>query len=378
MDDIRVGVAGLGPRGLHWIGALETLDGYRVTGICDPIEALHAPALERTAEPAAVTTYTRYDDLLDGPVDAIALTLRCREQGALAAQALDAGKHVNAEVPGAHTVEDCRLIVEAQQRTGLVYQLAEQVRYAGYVEAWRRMVADGTLGKITYCEGQYLHYFTERHFRDPDTGAVSGPGGLTATMQPTWLCEMPPIHYLPHDLGPLLKILDDRVVDVVGMSTDPPSLAHPEIPTPDLQVALMKTAKGTLMRLMASFSQPHPRGETHWLQIIGTGGSAEWRRSGNDKPRLWLADGAMDDKQEMDWRYQREDAPEEATGSGHNDMDYYVHTHFRNAVRGIAPLEYDVYAAMDTTLPAILAAESIARGGVKLSVPSLRPEDPAT
>ena len=76
---------------------------------------------------------------------------------------------------------------------------------------------------------------------------------------------------------------------------------------------------------------------------------------------------------EVDWRYEREDAATGARGSGHGDADYYVHTAFRDAVLGVRPLEFDVYQALDTAAPAILAADSIARGTQLLQVPDFRP-----
>jgi hypothetical protein len=76
---------------------------------------------------------------------------------------------------------------------------------------------------------------------------------------------------------------------------------------------------------------------------------------------------------EVDWRYQRTDEPAEARGSGHSNLDYYVHAAFRDAVLQRAPLEYDVYKAMDATAPAILAAESIANHSRLLAVPDFRP-----
>ncbi len=377
MDDIRIAIVGLGSRGTYaWIPLLQKIGGYRITALCDPVAALHDRARSRLDRPGEARVYSRYEDVLADPqVDAVGLTVRCEEQGAMAAQALDAGKHVDMEVPGAHRLEDCWRIVVAQERSGRVYQLAEQVRYAGYVEAWRQLVAEGRLGKVTYAEGQYFHYYVAKSFRDPHTGAFYTPEEAEAhpEAEPAWLNLMPPIHYLPHDLGPLLKILDDRVVEVVGMSTDGPSAAHPRLASPDLQVALMKTEKGALLRLAASFAQPHPHLETHWLQVIGTRGAVEWRRSAADRARLWLADGQMFDKAEVDWRYERTDAPSEARGSGHSDMDYYVHAAFRDAVLGIRPLQYDVYQAMDTTAPAVLAAESIAQDGRKMRVPCFRP-----
>lgn len=376
MEQIRIAVVGLGHRGLGWIRLLEQIHGYRITALCDPIAALHERALARLKQPDVVKTYLQYEDVLADPgVDAIALTVRCREQGMLAAQALEAGKHVNAEVPAAHTIEDCWRIVTAVERTGLVYQLAEQTRYWDFVTAWRSLVAEGKLGQITLVEGQYFHYIPGQHFRDPSSGRFFSPDevALHPEARPTWLSLMPPIHYLPHELSSMLKVLDDRVVEVVAMSTQSPSQAHPEISQPDMQVALMKTEKGAILRMAVSFAQPHPQNNYHWYQVIGTRGRVEWKRAARDLPKLWLADAQMRDLAEVDWRYERADAPPEARGTGHGDADYYVHVAFWDAVRGVRPLEFDVYRAIETAAPAILAAESIARGSALLQVPNFRP-----
>jgi hypothetical protein len=88
---------------------------------------------------------------------------------------------------------------------------------------------------------------------------------------------------------------------------------------------------------------------------------------------VWFNDAQMFDKAEVDWRYERTDAPAAARGSGHSDMDYYVHVAFRQAVLHGQPLEFDVYKAMDTAAPAILAAESMAQNSKLLAVPDFRP-----
>ena len=376
MDEIRIAVVGLGSRGLGWLRRLQATPGYRITALCDPIAPLRERAQAALAQREDVAVYADHTGALADPrVDAVALTVRCREQGALAAQALEAGKHVSAEVPAAHTLEDCWRIVAAVERTGRVYQLAEQTRYWGFVEAWRGLVAAGTLGRITLCEGQYFHYLPDRHFQDPQTGRFFTPGEAVAhpEARPTWLQRMPPIHYLPHELSPLLYVLDDRVVEVAAMSTKAPSYAHPELAQPDMQVALMKTEKDAILRMGASFAQPHPHQNHHWYQVVGTKGRVEWKRASRDRPKLWLADAQMPDLADVDWRYERLDAPAEARGSGHGDADYYVHAAFRDAVLGRRPQDFDVYRAMDTAAPAILAAESIARGTVPLAVPDFRP-----
>ena len=378
MDEIRIGLVGLGHRGLHWLRMLERIEGYRITALCDPITALHERALDALADRQGVKAYAGYEDMLGDPqVDAVAVTVRCKEQGALAAMALEAGKHVNTEVPAAHTMEDCWRIVLAQERSGLVYQLGEQTRFWGYIDAWRDLVQSGSLGQITFCEGQYIGYYgTRQFFQDPKSGEFSSVEELYEKpgAQPTWLHTMPPIHYLPHELSPLLKVLDDRVVNVTAMSTGAPSYSHPEIGQPDVQVALMKTEKDAILRLACGFTQPVSHGMGHhWFHISGTGGVLEWKRSGSGKPLMWLADGQMHDLAQMDWGHARTDAPPAARGSGHGDADYYVHVSFRDAVLGTTPLEFDVYQAMDTAAPAILAADSIDQGTTLLNAPNFRP-----
>ncbi len=376
MDEIRIGVAGLGSRGLSWMRLLQRVPGYRIVALCDPITAIHDRAVAALENNEGVATYASYEDFLaDSNVEAVALTVRSPRQGALAAQALEAGKHVNQEVPAAHFIEDCWRIVVAAERTGKVYQLAEQTRYMGVMQAWHDMVAEGQLGRVTFVEGQYFHYYVSQFFWEKATGKFYGPTELAEhpEAEPTWSALMPSLHYLPHELSPLLYVLDDRVVSVTGMSTQGPSYAHPEIPQPDMQVSLMKTEKDAILRLAASFAQPQPPRDYHWYQIMGTRGSVEWRRSARDRPKMWLAKGQMHDMAEVDWQFQRTDAPAEARGSGHGDADFYVHAAFRDAVLGTRPLEFDVYRAMDTAAPAILAAESIAQNSKLLTVPDFRP-----
>ena len=379
MNEIRIGFVGLGHRAHDWLRMLQGMEGFRVTAICDRIVALHERFLAKMDDRSDVAVYREYNDLLADPnVDAVALCVRCLEQGAMAAQGLEAGKHVNAEVPAAHTIEDCWRLVLAVEQTGRIYQLAEQTRYWGFVDAWRDLVSEGRLGKITYGEGQYIAYYgTRQFFQDPDTGEFYALEDLPnhPEAKPTCLHDMPPIHYLPHELSPMLKVLDDRVVEVTAMGTRSPSYSHPEISRPDIQVALMKTEKGTVLRLVTGFTQPVAHGDHHWYQFIGTRGSVEWRRSQRELPKMWLAGAQMHDVAEVDWRSEREDAPQEAVGSGHGGSDYYVHAAFREALLESKPLEFDVYAAVETAAPAILAAESIAQGTQLLHVPDFRPNE---
>lgn len=380
MDEIRVAVVGLGSRALRgWIPIMQKLRGYRIVALCEEIPALQTRAFVQRPELQGVKMYSHYDEVLADPeVDAIALTVRSREQGAMAAQGLEAGKHVHSEVPMAHTVEECWRIINAVKSSGKVYLLGEQTRYWGFVDAWQEIVQQGQIGKPTYCEGQYLGYYgTQWYFRDSETGEFCTVEDLpkTPNARPTWFMEMPPIHYLPHELSPMLKVLDDRVVEVTAMSTGPQSYSFPEIQQPDIQVALMKTAKDTILRMAAGYTQkvPSARGH-HWYHVMGTRGSIEWKRAARELPKMWRADAQMFDMAEVDWRWERSNPHPEAKGSGHGDADVYPHINFRDAILDGKPLEFDVYKAVDTAAPAILAAESIAQGSTPLKVPDFRQE----
>lgn len=379
MDEIRIGIAGLGSRAMNcWILQLAKLPCYRITAIYDWIEPLHEAAISLIGH-NDIKRFTNYEEFLAySGMDAVALCVRQPEQGAMAAQALDAGKHVNAEVPAAHSIEDCWRIVLAAERSGKVYNLAEQTRYFGYVDAWRKLREEGSLGDIMLVEGQYLGWYgTQPFFQDFKTGIQYRGDELAdhPEAKPTWLATMPPIHYLPHELSPLLKVLDDRVVQVVGMSTQGPSRSCEGVPVPDMQMALMKTEKGAIMRMAASFTCHTPEDDHHWHHIQGTRGRVEWRRSPNDRPKMWLSGYQMHHMADMDWRFERTDAPTEAAGSGHYDSDYYVHAQFRDQIlKGKAP-ELDLYNAMNTAAPAILAGESIDRGSELLEAPDFRPND---
>ena len=379
MDNVRIGIAGLGHRALNWIRLLQEIPGYRITAIYDWIEPLQERALGHIRDGDDVNVFSDYEDFLafDG-TDAVGLCVRQKEVGEMAARALEAGKHVNSEVPAAYAMSDCWRIVTNVERTGLVYSLAEQTRYWGVVEGWRQFVGEGRLGRITYAEGQYVGWYgTHQYFQDFKTGKQYPIESLPdhPEAEPTVLHTLPTIigGIGSHDMSVVLNVLDDRVVEVVGMSTNEPSYAFPEISRPDIQVALMKTEKDTVIRMLCGFTQPRPHGDHHWWQFIGTKGGVEWRRSLDEKPKMWLADTQMNDWAEVDWQYQRTDAPSGARGSGHGDADYYVHAHFRDAVREGKPLPLDVYRAMDTVAPAIVAHDSIEAGSTPIKVPDFRP-----
>jgi predicted dehydrogenase len=323
MDDIR----------LSWTRTIGNVDGARLAALCERFAPLLDDAGRGAGDPEVVA-YRDFDDMLGSPgVDAVVVTVEPHNQPEIICRALESGKPVICEVPLAYTLEDCWRIILAVEKSGLAFSMAEQLRYSGHVLTWQKMVEEGELGKILFAEGQYLHGMgPEKFWLDGSTGnpltweeAEAHPNAVKSRF---W--HMPhPILYLPHELSPLLKVLDDRVHRVTCLGTRKQSYYHQGFPVPDLEVATMRTCKDTVLRLAAGFNAPTPV-PNHWFSVMGTKGSVETNRSEDDTPKMWLADGEAKSKTEARWDTALPDA---AARTGHWGLDYFPLADFMEAIR---------------------------------------------
>ncbi|MDP6778086.1 MAG: Gfo/Idh/MocA family oxidoreductase, partial [Candidatus Latescibacteria bacterium] len=294
---IRLGVVGLGHRAIgNVITKALRYDDYELAAVCDIRPALAETVvadLER--DPGVkVPGYVDYEEMLRREeFDAVAIQIDPDKQVPLVCQAMEAGLHVMCEVPAAYSMEDCWRLVTTVERTGKVYLLMEQARFAGYIRAWHEIVQSGVIGRPVYVEGEYVGYYgTWQLFQDSEGRFYSAEEARdNPEAKPTWRHLSQPIHYLPHTLSPLLYILDDRVDRVVGMSTRHQSHRHPEIKRADIQLALLHTEKDAVMKVARGTNTPvMTRGETHhhWFHIKGTEGALEWKRADWDHAKLWV------------------------------------------------------------------------------------------
>jgi predicted dehydrogenase len=396
MDGVlRVGVVGMGHRGrLGWLRTLALHPQVRVVAVCDAKEALRlegAAAANLTARDA----HADLDELLGRPdTDAIVVAVEPRHNAAIVARALEAGKHVLCEVPLALTLEECWQVVLAAERSGRTFAMAEQTSYSPFVSAWQQLVADGRLGKVIYGEAQYINgKGLDRYWRDARTGArltwEEARNNPHAEKTHFWdLYHV--ILYTTHSLTPLLRVLDDRVVKVTCMGTRRPSYFLEEavgqqVPLPDIEVALMHTARDTILRLAVGFVSPLPGPEPHhWYHLLGTKGEVETgRRRGAGQAgqgvtgagsMLWLADHYLNGRVEVEWDLSPYDSRAgRAARSGHGGLDYFpLHDFVESVLQGRRPA-IDVYRAADLAGAAVLAAVSDDQGAAPMLVPDFRP-----
>src|SRR5688572_19269915 len=124
---IRAAVVG-GRRGRGYRRAFGALpDLVTLAALCDRSEVVLG---EWRREFPGLALYGRYEDLLEADAcDAVFLATPIQAHVSQALAALDAGKHVLVEVPAATTVEDCWRLIEAVERAGTTFMMAENYCY---------------------------------------------------------------------------------------------------------------------------------------------------------------------------------------------------------------------------------------------------------
>ena len=132
--------------------------------------------------------YTDFAELIADPnVDAVHINSPIDDHAWMSIDALNAGKHVACTVPMARTIEECRLVVEAQKQSGKKYCMMETTVFTREYLFVKELVAQGELGRIQFIRAA--------HHQE-----------MAAGNWPSYWPGMPPMHYATHCVGPVLGL----------------------------------------------------------------------------------------------------------------------------------------------------------------------------
>ena len=355
---IKMGIVGLG-RGFDVMREAVTDDTIVIRSICDknPDKLSAAKAGFEGLGVTDLQCFDDYDEMLKSDIDAVFVATDAICHVPFVLKALDAGKHVLSEIPAVNSLEEAKQLKAAVlAHPELKYMAAENCFYWAFIQAWKQMYEDGKLGQAVYAEAEYLHSQDYREFK-----AENYP-------KEHWRSFNPAIKYLTHDLGPLLYILDDKCVSVSCM--EPDIRYNPYRATPNNGVALFKTAKGTVIRILVCFdAYVHA---DHNFSIIGTRGNiatdknvsvdiAHSFASFSDIP------GTLAQKLEIPitTRFAGEAA------GGHGGADLKLVQDFIKCILNDTKPPIDVDMAIRISLPGIIAHESAVQGGTALEIPEI-------
>jgi predicted dehydrogenase len=367
---LKLGIVGACARGGSFRAGCEAA-GLEIKAVCD----INADALPAAAKQVGVTeTYTDYQTMLEqSGIDAVIIGTPMHLHVPQSIAAVERGIHVLCEVTAGVTIEECKELVRACEKSEAIYMMAENYAYRRPNVLVRELVRQGLFGQPYYAEGEYIHELKTLNERTP--------------WRRTWQSGIAGITYPTHALGPILQWMPgDRVVRVCCADTttrlkDPRGEEYAQM-TP---VMLCKTAKGALIKIRVDCLSDRPHAMTNY-SLQGIDGCYESSRGGpTERDKIWLrslsADfrwhdaSALADVDELAEKYLPEiwrNPPKSAKKAGHGGSDYFEVLDFAKAICGDVPTPIGIHEAMDMTLPGLISQRSALEDGRWIEVPDSR------
>ena len=387
---IRFAVVGAG-RGKSFIQAAANPDaGVELVAVCDR----RPTALEQWRE-SGVSLFTDLEEVLNDPkIDAVCLATPVNQHARQAIAALDAGKHVLSEVTAAFTLEECWDLIEAVNRSGRTYMMAENYCFTEAAMQVQNMVEHGVFGELTYASGSYLHDARNLLF-DPE-GELTWRGELRRDFGPA-------NGYPTHSLGPVARWLGinrtDHLVTTASWHTNSRGITNyacrnfPErtdYQAPgywahaDSVTTHIRTEHGALINLRFDIASARPH-QLMRYELQGTKAAYVLPDGINPQPLVWIEGRSKTDARGIagNWEplfnYRAEfahplwrDHREAATKAGHGGGDYFLLREFSSAIREQRPPLIDVYDAVTWSSLIPLSLQSIAANGAPVAIPNFR------
>lgn len=389
IETVRIGIIGLGMRGLEAVQRLLQVEGTRVTAVCDLLHervesARNIVRKMRNEDPAAYSGHEeawlelcRRDD-----VDLVYICTPWRWHTPMAVYAMKHGKHSAIEVPAATTLEECWELVDTSEETRMHCMMLENCCYDFFELSTLVMARRGLFGEIVHAEGAYIHDLRFLKF-DEKNGYY-----------PMWRLEWSKYHtgnpYPTHGLGPVAQIMGinqgDRMEYLTSMSTNQFGMsiyarekfgstgeyARQTYRLGDMNTALIRTANGKTIMIQHDTTSPRPYSRIH--MISGTRGIAQkWPVEGlafEPNAHEWLPKEEMDKVLKENQHPLVEKIGEKARKvGGHGGMDFIMDYRLIYCLRNGLPLDQTVYDAATWSAIVELSEISVKNNSQPVSVP---------
>jgi predicted dehydrogenase len=160
-DRIQIGFIGPGSRGQELIRQLLRTPGVEIAAQCDVYEPRFAEVHEMVGK--KVPAHKDYRELLDRKdLDAIYIATPPAFHASYSIAAMKSGRPVYCEKTIGFTPEDCTSVVGAVKKTGQIYQVGHQMRYASWIGDSIERVHRGEIGEPTQV---YAYYHRSDNWR---------------------------------------------------------------------------------------------------------------------------------------------------------------------------------------------------------------------
>lgn len=361
---VRIGLVGLGRRGMKTLLRYGAVDGAAVCRVADlsaerTEEAQRLLAAEgRPAAKASHGAEAWREVCRAGDIDVVYVCTDWASHCRIAVEAMRHGKHAVVEVPAATTVDECRLLVRTAEETQRHCFMTENCCYDLFHLATLEMARGGALGELTHLEGGYIH-------------RLDGEGD-------GWMSRACAAHggnpYPTHGLGPMAQLLGlhrtDRMETLVSLTSRTGGDGAARVNS-----TLIRTRRGATMLLQLDVTTPRPY--SRMQTVCGTRGFVQkypvpcvqtlGAPPATGDAALRLMDAYATSEAARVWKASK------AAGMD-NPMNHAMDTRLVYCLRNGLPLDMDVYDAAEWSCVAELTRRSAEAGGVPVAVPDFLAE----
>lgn len=293
-------------------------------------------------------TYPSLEEMLkDDNIEAIFLATDAPSHARQCIEVLNHGKHVAVAVPATFgSIEEGEELLEAVKKNkGLKYMMFETSSFRANLYAMRKIYQANGFGEIVYSEGEYWHY------------SENGIGSYK-----NWRHGLPPQWYPTHNTAYFVGVTDSSFTEVscIGRpsSMERYQKGNNAYNNPfATEIAFLKTANGGVSRQSRSADTKGHGYGSETGRVRGTLGSYYEEYSGDMKNLPDL---------------KRPPLPPGVPPGGHGGSHGRLTDEFiRSIIEDRKPL-VDVIAALNMTVPDIIAHQSAMKGGEWLKIPQYK------
>jgi len=382
---VRLGVIGLGGRGMSQTDTLLQMPDVEIVAVCDVYDDRVQKGQDLVFEKRGVRPdgETDYKKVLARPdIDAICVFTSWETHIDICVQAMRAGKKVATEVGGANSVDECWKLVRAKEETGIECMMLENCCYGKEEMTLLNMIRQGVFGTLVHCQGGYEH----------DLRDEIGNGDINRHYRQRHFLHRNGELYPTHELGPIAEYLNinrgNRMVSLCAMSSKAAGLhAWLQEHRPDSELANAQVNQGDIVTTMISCANGEtillthdctlPRPYSRGGRIQGTKGI--WMEDNRSiyidgrspvDPTYWTHRWEKDEAYMAEYKHPLWQAYEEfGLRGGHGGMDYLVLRAFVESVQKDECPPIDTYDTASWMAITALTEQSIAMGGAPVPVP---------
>ena len=382
IDTVRVGIIGLGMRGELAVERFTHIPGARITAVCDVYEDRVDKAQKILAN-AGMPSAAGYSGDREvwkkvcerDDVDLVYVITDWESHAKMGVYAMEHGKHVAIEVPGAITIDEIWQLINTSERTRKHCMQLENCIYDFFELTALNMAQQGLFGEVLHMEGAYIHNLEEVWPKHAGNWQLLHNKDHKGVLYPT------------HGFGPICQVLDihrgDRLKTLVAVDTkavNGPKMMEmmtgekcESFMNGDQTMAMLTTENGKTVLLEYNVMTPRPYDRMY--QVVGTEGYAnkypvEQYMFQNIDPHDPVS---AEMKAELDNKYKHRilvELEEDARRvGGHGGMDYILDYRLIYCLRHGLPLDMDVYDLAEWCSVIELSRISIENGNRPVAVP---------